>query len=148
MDLRLSPEERAFRDEVRAFFRDHLPRESQRRAWRGQFLQKEDYVAWNRILAGKGWVAPEWPREWGGTGWSAAQLYIFAEEMHRAYAPQQRAQNINQSGNTIAVFGTRAERLPDDYQRYLVNGLRETFGLPGTPIRLQLRGTKNPFAES
>jgi GTP-binding protein len=48
---------------------------------------------------------------------------------------------------TFIAFGTRAERIPDDYQRYLVNGLRETFGLPGTPIRLQLRGTKNPYAE-
>lgn len=48
---------------------------------------------------------------------------------------------------TFVVFGTRAERLPEDYQRYLVNGLRETFGLPGVPIRLQLRGTKNPYAE-
>ena len=48
---------------------------------------------------------------------------------------------------TFVVFGTRAERLPEDYQRYLVNGLREAFELPGTPIRLQLRGTKNPYAE-
>ncbi|MGE0419037.1 MAG: ribosome biogenesis GTPase Der [Acetobacteraceae bacterium] len=49
---------------------------------------------------------------------------------------------------TFVAFGTRAERIPDDYQRYLVNGLRETFNLPGTPIRLQLRGTKNPYADS
>jgi GTP-binding protein len=48
---------------------------------------------------------------------------------------------------TFVVFGTRAELTPEDYQRYLVNGLRETFKLPGTPVRLQLRGTKNPFAE-
>ncbi len=49
---------------------------------------------------------------------------------------------------TFVAFGTRAEQMPEDYQRYLVNSLRETFDLPGTPIRLQLRGTKNPFAES
>jgi GTP-binding protein len=48
---------------------------------------------------------------------------------------------------TFLAFGTRAERIPEDYSRYLVNSLRETFDLPGTPIRLQLRGTKNPFAE-
>jgi GTP-binding protein len=48
---------------------------------------------------------------------------------------------------TFVVFGTRAEQTPDDYRRYLVNGLRETFGLPGTPVRLQFRGTKNPYAE-
>jgi len=49
---------------------------------------------------------------------------------------------------TFLVFGTRAEQLPEDYQRYLVNGLRQSFDLPGTPIRLQLRGTKNPYAET
>jgi len=48
---------------------------------------------------------------------------------------------------TFLAFGTRAERIPDDYQRYLVNSLRETFDLPGVPIRLQLRGTKNPYAD-
>ena len=48
---------------------------------------------------------------------------------------------------TFVIFGTRAEQTPEDYRRYLVNGLRETFRLPGTPVRLQFRGTKNPFAE-
>ena len=46
---------------------------------------------------------------------------------------------------TFVVFGTRAEQTPEDYQRYLVNGLRESFALPGVPIRLQFRGTTNPF---
>jgi GTP-binding protein len=48
---------------------------------------------------------------------------------------------------TFIVFGTRAEQTPEDYRRYLVNGLRDTFNLPGTPVRLQFRGTKNPYAE-
>jgi GTP-binding protein len=48
---------------------------------------------------------------------------------------------------TFVVFGTRAEQTPEDYSRYLVNGLRDTFKLPGTPIRLQFRGTKNPFVD-
>jgi GTP-binding protein len=48
---------------------------------------------------------------------------------------------------TFIIFGTRAEQTPEDYRRYLVNGLRDTFGLPGTPIRLQFRGTKNPYAD-
>ena len=48
---------------------------------------------------------------------------------------------------TFLVFGTRAEQMPQEYQRYLVNGLREHFDLPGTPIRVQLRGTKNPYAD-
>jgi GTPase len=49
---------------------------------------------------------------------------------------------------TFVVFGTRAEQTPEDYTRYLVNSLRESFKLPGTPIRLQLRGTKNPFVDT
>lgn len=48
---------------------------------------------------------------------------------------------------TFIVFGTRAEQTPEDYQRYLVNGLRERFDMPGVPIRLQQRGTKNPYAD-
>jgi GTP-binding protein len=48
---------------------------------------------------------------------------------------------------TFLVFGTRAEQMPEDYSRYLVNSLREMFDLPGTPIRIFGRGTSNPFAE-
>ena len=48
---------------------------------------------------------------------------------------------------TFIAFGTRAEQMPDDYQRYLVNNLRDRFDMPGVPIRLLLRGTENPFAE-
>ena len=48
---------------------------------------------------------------------------------------------------TFLIFGTRAEQMPEDYQRYLVNGMRESFALPGTPIRIQGRGTTNPYAE-
>jgi GTP-binding protein len=48
---------------------------------------------------------------------------------------------------TIAVFGTRSEDLPEDYRRYLVNTFRDAFDMPGVPVRLQLRGTRNPYAE-
>ena len=48
---------------------------------------------------------------------------------------------------TFVIFGTRAEQTPEDYQRYLVNTMREELDLPGVPIRLQFRGTENPFAE-
>ena len=46
------------------------------------------------------------------------------------------------------IFGTRAEQLPEDYRRYLVNGFREAFDMPGVPVRLNLRGTSNPYAEA
>jgi GTP-binding protein len=46
---------------------------------------------------------------------------------------------------TFALFGNQLDHLPEDYQRYLVNGLRENFGLKGTPIRLLMRNTRNPY---
>jgi GTP-binding protein len=49
---------------------------------------------------------------------------------------------------TFALFGTRAEQVPDTYQRYLINQLRDEFDMPGVPIRLMLRGTDNPYVES
>jgi len=48
---------------------------------------------------------------------------------------------------TFIIFGTRAEQTPEDYRRYLVNGLRDSFDLPGTPVRLQFRGSKNPYED-
>ena len=48
---------------------------------------------------------------------------------------------------TFILFGTRAEQLPEDYRRYLINGLRDSFDLPGVPIRLMTRGTTNPYAD-
>ena len=48
---------------------------------------------------------------------------------------------------SFALFGTRAEQVPETYQRYLVNSLRETFEMPGVPIRIMLRGTDNPYAD-
>jgi alkylation response protein AidB-like acyl-CoA dehydrogenase len=110
MNLGFSPEELKFRDVVRAFFQSSLPRDMQQRMYLGRYTPKEDLQAWHRILAAKGWVAPDWTPEWGGTGWTATQLYIFAEEMHRAYAPQQRSQNINLAGNTLVAFGTEEQK--------------------------------------
>ncbi|MBY0335431.1 MAG: ribosome biogenesis GTPase Der [Acetobacteraceae bacterium] len=49
---------------------------------------------------------------------------------------------------TVVIFGTRAELLPQEYQRYLLNSFREAFDMPGVPIRLQLRGTENPYADA
>ncbi len=77
MDLRFTPEETAFRDEVRAFFKHALPANIRRKMVEGHHLVKEDLVVWQRILAGKGWAVPHWPVEYGGTGWSPMQQYHF-----------------------------------------------------------------------
>ena len=66
MDLDLSPAQRAFRDEVRAFIRDRLPADIRQRLRQGHPPRKEDTVAWQRILHERGWAAPHWPRAYGG----------------------------------------------------------------------------------
>lgn len=51
-------------------------------------MGKADYVRWHKIMAGRGWAAPSWPIEWGGTGWTATQKHIFDDECARAGTPQ------------------------------------------------------------
>ena len=68
MDLRFTPEEIAFRQEVRDFIRDNLPADIHHRMKLGHSPTKEDTVRWQRILNAKGWAGLSWPKEWGGTG--------------------------------------------------------------------------------
>jgi pimeloyl-CoA dehydrogenase large subunit len=114
MDLRFTPEEIAFRDEVRAFFRSALPESTRRKLVEGRKLAKEDTVNWQRILNAKGWAVPHWPVEWGGTGWSVVQQYIFQEEMQQTPAPQPLGFGVNMVGPVIYTFGTEEQK-----RRYL-----------------------------
>ena len=87
MNLELAPEDRAFRDEVRAFLEASLP-EHLREAGRNPtsvFTDKKYNLAWQKILHARGWAAPAWPKEFGGPGWSVMQRYIFAAECARAF---------------------------------------------------------------
>ncbi len=111
MDLKLTPEEEAFREEVRAFIRDHLPPEIRARAERNWAnLPKHDHVTWQRILYDKGWIAPNWPVEYGGTGWTPMQKYIFEEETARAYCPRVVPFGLSMVGPVIYSFGNQAQK--------------------------------------
>ena len=77
MNLTWTPQERLFREEVRAFATDKLPLDIRDKVLRHQRLEREDYVRWHNILADQGWGAPNWPVEHGGTGWNALQRLIF-----------------------------------------------------------------------
>ena len=114
MDLRLTEDEIAFRAEVRAFMRDNLPASIREKMVAGRKLSKDDYVRWTRILAAKGWGAPHWPQEWGGTGWSPIQLSIFLDETQRGNAPELVAFGVSMVGPVIYTFGSRAQK-----QRFL-----------------------------
>ena len=87
MDLALSKEDEAFRDEVRSFLESALPKEIRRKVELNHPVTKDEQGRWQKILHARGWIAPGWPREYGGTGWTPIQRYIFDDEMGRAGAP-------------------------------------------------------------
>ncbi len=89
MDLNYTPEEQAFRADVRKFVTASLPADISAKVKGGKRLAKEDFVRWQKVLHEKGWGATMWPLQFGGTGWSAVQQHIFEEECAEAGAPLQ-----------------------------------------------------------
>jgi alkylation response protein AidB-like acyl-CoA dehydrogenase len=114
MDLNYSPEETAFRDEVRAWIRASLPDAIRDKVLNYRELSKEELLSWHRTLAKKGWVAPFWPKEWGGTDWTVVQRYIFEEECEAAGCPPVVAFGVRMCGPVLLRFGT-----PEQKQRFL-----------------------------
>ncbi len=115
MDLNYSVEDEQFREEVRSFIKHALPADirEHRRAGRGQHL-KQDLQRWQAILNERGWAAPSWPTEFGGTGWTKVQQFIFETECALADAPPQLAFSIKMIGPVLIRFGTPAQQ-----QRFL-----------------------------
>lgn len=110
MDLRFTPEEIAFREEVRTFFRTEIPAAIRAKVSEGRKLEREDYVTSQRILNDKGWAVPHWPVEHGGQPWSAVQRYIFMEELMQAAVPLPLQFNCFMVGPVIAAFGSDAQK--------------------------------------
>ena len=119
MDLNYSRDELAFRDEVRVWLRANLPADLSRKVARHEELTREDLLRWHRILAKQGWVAPWWPREWGGTDWDVVRRYIFEEECGYAGSPPLIPFGITMCAAVLLKFGTQAQKqrfLPRMYQ--------------------------------
>ena len=110
MDLRLSAEELAFRDELRAFITANLPDDIHERMRLGYAPRKEDTVRWQRILNERGWAAFNWPKEYGGPGWTPVQRMIFLEENQLAPAPEVSSFNITMIGPVLIQFGTEEQK--------------------------------------
>jgi pimeloyl-CoA dehydrogenase large subunit len=110
MDLRFTPEEVQFREEVRAFIRDNLPADVKNKMIQGRHVSKDEMIAWQRALNAKGWAVPNWPREWGGTNWTPVQTYIFTEELQQAPAPSTLTFNVAMVGPVIANFGNEDQK--------------------------------------
>jgi alkylation response protein AidB-like acyl-CoA dehydrogenase len=110
MDLEYKEEDSRFREEVRQFFREHLPKELSEKVRTRRHLKREDIVRWHKILAKKGWVAPGWPAQYGGTGWNAMQRHIWAEETALAYAPGTMSFGLNLLAPVLLTFATEEQR--------------------------------------
>ncbi|HVY16985.1 MAG TPA: pimeloyl-CoA dehydrogenase large subunit [Rhodopila sp.] len=104
MDLSFTPEELAFRDEARHFFRTEIPRSIRDKVAEGEGLTRDDMITSQRILNARGWATPNWPVEWGGRGWSPVQVYFYQDEMQQANCPPPIGFNVSMVGPVIAQF--------------------------------------------
>jgi hypothetical protein len=110
MDLNYSQEELAFRDQVRGWLKANLPADLRDKIADYEELSREDLLCWHKILAKQGWVAPSWPKEWGGTGWSVVQRYIFEEECGYAGTPPLIPFGLSMCGPVLLKFGTDEQK--------------------------------------
>ncbi len=116
MHVTFSAAEIAFQKEVRAFFRDEYPDDIREMRSRGVELPPADQVRWQKLLNKKGWAAINWPVEYGGTGWTPVQKYIYATEEADANAPIVIPFGLSMVGPVIYTFGNDEQKqrfLPD-----------------------------------
>jgi acyl-CoA dehydrogenase len=112
MDLELTPDEVAFREEVRAFLAQALSDDLTRaERLNPSFLAHPPVgLKWQTKLREKGWVAPSWPEAHGGPGWSLAQRYIFDQECERAGEPHFRGASLKMIGPVLMRYGTDEQK--------------------------------------
>jgi pimeloyl-CoA dehydrogenase large subunit len=107
MDLNFTPEEIAFRDEARHFFRTAIPDPIRAKVAEGEGLTRDDMINAQRILNKRGWATVNWPVEWGGQDWTPIQVYLYQDEMQQANCPAPIAFNVSMVGPVIAQFGSQ-----------------------------------------
>lgn len=112
MNISFSPEHERFREEVRTFLDESLTEDlrAAQRLCPGIFLDYEHNIAWHRILHKKGWVAPAWPKEYGGTGWDLMQRYIWSIETAKADAPNLAPMSVGMCGPMLIGCGSDAQK--------------------------------------
>jgi alkylation response protein AidB-like acyl-CoA dehydrogenase len=114
MDLNFTPEEQAFRNEVRSWVRANLPAHIAHKVQHALRLSRDDLQGWAKILGRKGWLGHAWPKEFGGPGWNAIQKHLFEEECALAGAPRVVPFGPVMVAPVIMAFGTPAQQ-----QRFL-----------------------------
>jgi alkylation response protein AidB-like acyl-CoA dehydrogenase len=114
MDLAFTPEEEAFRQEVRAWVRANLPKETSHKVHNALRLSRDDMQNWSKILGKKGWLGYGWPKQFGGPGWTAVQKHLFEEECALAGAPRILPFGPVMVAPVIMAFGSA-----EQHQRFL-----------------------------
>jgi alkylation response protein AidB-like acyl-CoA dehydrogenase len=110
MDLNFTPQEEEFRAQVRAFFQSELPTDIRDKIELGRRISKDDMVRWQKILHKKGWGAPNWPKQFGGTGWNVVEQHIFEEERADNCAPPQNPFSLKMLAPVMQAFGNAAQQ--------------------------------------
>jgi len=111
MNLNFKKEDLIFQAEVRDFINDNLNHITKKKMEEGYHLTKEDMVNWYNKLSIKGWMAPNWPKEYGGTDWSVTQRFIFNNECAEAYAPDgEYTFGVTMVGPVIIKYGTKEQK--------------------------------------
>lgn len=106
MEFKLSSDDEIFREEVRSFVQTHLPRDIAQDVSRWVTPRMANYRRWQRLLCDRGWGAPHWPREFGGTDWSPMQKHIFMQEVYAADAPDFGWQGTHMLAPVLIAFGS------------------------------------------
>jgi len=110
MDLNFTPQEEAFRAEVRAFLDEKLPKRLSDKVAEGKHLSKADMEEWHAVLNERGWLANHWPEEYGGPGWTAIEKFIFENESAIAHAPRIVPFGVNMLGPVLIKYGNAAQK--------------------------------------
>jgi alkylation response protein AidB-like acyl-CoA dehydrogenase len=114
MDLAFTPEEQAFREEIRAWVSANLPADLSHKVHNALHLTRDDMQRWAQILGSKGWLGHGWPKEFGGPGWNSVQKHLFEEECALAGAPRVVPFGPVMVAPVIMAFGT-----PEQQKRFL-----------------------------
>ncbi|MBL8318876.1 MAG: acyl-CoA dehydrogenase family protein [Burkholderiaceae bacterium] len=114
MDLNFTPEEQAFRLQIRQWVAESLPKDISHKVHHALRLSRDDMQRWARILGAKGWLGYHWPKEFGGPGWSAVQRHLFEEECALAGSPRIVPFGPVMVAPVIMAFGS-----PEQHKRFL-----------------------------
>ena len=110
MHVSFTTEENEFQKEVNSFFNEKYPADIKEKQNKSIPLEKEDFIRWQKTLYEQGWAAPNWPVEYGGTGWTPVQKYIFANENAKANAPAIVPFGLGMVGPVIYTYGNEAQK--------------------------------------